>query len=419
MRKRGKNTMNKTQKSIVTRILMTFAIVFAMAIVSGISTKAAAPAQVTGVKQLDATSSAVAIQWNPVSGVDRYYVERATTVNGSYTRYTATSISGTLSGLSSGKSYWIRVCAVSGNETGAYSTPIEVVTAPSAPRSLKHVKSTGTTISLSWAAPSSGNTESYLVAYVKAGSSKVKYSKPIKTTSYKISGLSKNAEYDVAVIPTRTMPTNRAESVWGQIAEKYNVPVTPQKASSVKVTSFYDSQGKVYLKTNTMKSADGYQYELYTAYGKAKKIKTFTVNSRYPENSIKHKELKKNNFYKVKVRAFCKDSNGKKYYAPWSSYVYTSRQPAMNKTYQRVSGGIKIKWKKINGASRYVVYVSTKLNGKYNKVTTVKGTTAQVKKCGKSKLKSGKKYYVYVVAQKKVGKNYYNSNDSTAWGCVY
>lgn len=49
----------------------------------------------------------------------------------------------------------------------------------------------------------------------------------------------------------------------------------------------------------------------------------------------------------------------------------------------------------------------------------IKNSGKNSRKCGNSKLKSGKKYYVYVVAQNKVGKKYYSSEAMYCWSTKY
>ena len=58
----------------------------------------------------------------------------------------------------------------------------------------------------------------------------------------------------------------------------------------------------------------------------------------------------------------------------------------------------------MTGATSYTVYVSNKEKSGYKKVGTYnsKKTSVTIKKYGKAALKSGKTYYVKVVAEKKV-----------------
>ncbi len=63
-------------------------------------------------------------------------------------------------------------------------------------------------------------------------------------------------------------------------------------------------------------------------------------------------------------------------------------------------------WKKVANAKNYTVSISTKEKGGYKKVKTLssKSTSLTIRKCGKSKIKKNKTYYVKVVANLKDGK---------------
>lgn len=64
--------------------------------------------------------------------------------------------------------------------------------------------------------------------------------------------------------------------------------------------------------------------------------------------------------------------------------------------------------------------MSTKKDSGYKKVATTGNTSKVITKIGKSKLKSGKTYYVRVVAQNKVGKKYYSgaAGDATDYASL-
>ena len=71
-----------------------------------------------------------------------------------------------------------------------------------------------------------------------------------------------------------------------------------------------------------------------------------------------------------------------------------------------------VTWKKVKGATGYVVYRATKKNGKYKAVKTI--TKASTTKFKNKKLKKKKKYYYKVRAIKKVGKKVTYSKYSKA-----
>ena len=133
--------------------------------------------------------------------------------------------------------------------------------------------------------------------------------------------------------------------------------------------------------------------------------------------------MKKHNFYKVKVRAYALNSKNEKMYGSWSSWKYVSPQPDVTKIKNNKSKkGIQISWDKIKGANRYVVYVSTKKDSGYKKFQITGKNSTTITKYGKNKLKSGKTYYFYVVAQKKVDNKYLSGkagNATKRWSMTY
>ncbi len=95
-----------------------------------------------------------------------------------------------------------------------------------------------------------------------------------------------------------------------------------------------------YYKQSKKACADGYQYQLYTAYkgqDKETKVKSITVNQNNPGSSnrvsasMKISALKNHNFYKVRVRAYSLNSKNEKIYGVWSSWKYVSPQPDVTK----------------------------------------------------------------------------------------
>ena len=120
-------------------------------------------------------------------------------------------------------------------------------------------------------------------------------------------------------------------------------------------------------------------------------------------------------WHKARVRAYV-NINGVKKYGAWSAYSYMGHQPEVISAKQVGSKNqVKVKWDTISGSTGYTVYMSTKKNSGYKKVGTTKKTNLTVSKIGKTKLKKNKTYYVYVLANKKVGKTTYSSPANWTW----
>ena len=77
---------------------------------------------------------------------------------------------------------------------------------------------------------------------------------------------------------------------------------------------------------------------------------------------------------------------------------------------KKKAGRTVLSWKKVKGATGYKVYRSTKKNGKYKKIRTIKKASAVT--FTDSKVKKGKTYYYKVRAYKTVKGNKANGKFS-------
>lgn len=406
--------MKEKKASAFSRVVLTLAAVFTLAIASGVTAKAA-PAAPTGLKQVDGETSAAYVQWNAVAGATEYHLYGKASASATATELGKTTQTDGKVDLpvGSGATYWIAVAAADATGTGTLSQWLEVASAPGATTSVEHTKSTGTSITLQWGAVSEANI--YEIQYYKVGTQNVKVATTTDTTAT-LKGLSKNAEYDVLVFAGKKLSNGYTQ--WAQDGCRGNdVPVVPQKFTSVKVTYDGKLMTRVKFTTNKRTSQDGIQVEVRNL--KNKKLKTLTVSGSGNQNIVSSSLFQKNTFYKIRVRSYCKTSTGKKCYSAWSAYTYTSRQPKMNPACTRTADGVKIKWKKISGATRYVIYVSDNLYFGYKKFKTTTAGSALVTKYGKSNLQHGQDYYIYVTAQKKVKGKWYKSGVRTSWRFSY
>lgn len=385
----------------------------------GLNVKAAAPNKVTGLKQLDATSNTVRITWNvpAASEVIGYQIEysksssfdAANTSVGFMEKNTCT-----IPYLASGTTYYIRVAGMDTEENiGAYSDAVEVVTSPSGgPTNFKHAKVVSKSATFSWKKVTGAN--SYIVEYRKVGSNGAWKTKNVgNVSSYKLSA-SANAKYNVNVYAVR-------KSKSGYEAINYT-PVsgiagtTPKKVTKVKMLTSGETgkpnAGSVYFSWTANSMADGYECTVYG--NNNKKMFTKSVNLvRTTSGNIaqlKSSKLKNDQFMKIKVRAYFM-INGKKTYGAWSDDYYFAKFPK-GKLDKNASKGIKVSWSKIKGAKDYTVYISKNRERGYKKATTTKKNSCLITKCNGSKIVSGRTYYIKVVANKKVGKKTFKSDDT-------
>ena len=412
---------------------MTFAAAFLLMLVTTVPVKADSSNMplVKDIKQTDASTNSVGIIWSCPGSDIRFKIETSEQLSTGYTDYNKrpqSSASVTLTKLGAGKVYYVRITPIRytmegigkyTTVTGTTSQPFRVVTAPdSAPASLTHVKSSTDTIKVKWSAVPGADT--YEVEYY-IDSSKARKCVTTKT-GVTLKKLAKNETYTIYVTAGRRYADGTTTAWSDNDLYKWGIPVKPSKVSGVDVTHYWQNLSEICVENSRIGCADGYQYQLYTAYkDKDSKIKTVTTSSAY--TYIKTSALKKHNFYKVKVRAYALNSKNEKMYGSWSSWKYVSPQPDVTKIKNNKSKkGIQISWDKIKGANRYVVYVSTKKDSGYKKFQTTTKTGTVIKKCGKNKLKSGKNYYFYVEPQKKVGNKYVSGlagNANYCWSLKY
>ena len=166
-----------------------------------------APSAPTGVTAAASSSDSITVSWNTVSGATEYYVYRAMSYSGTYTRVgsasTITATSYTDTGLNASTTYYYKVSAKnSGGESekstapGSDTTKSGSVSAPSAPTGVTAAASSSDSITVSWNTVS-GATEyyvyramSYSGTYTRVGSAST-----ITLTSYTDTGLAANTTY--------------------------------------------------------------------------------------------------------------------------------------------------------------------------------------------------------------------------------
>lgn len=413
--------MKRTTNYILSIMLMLF---FACSVM-GIKAEASLQ-QVTGIKQTGADPTTVELEWNAVlgSGVDyqidisedgQNWGELDKDSNGGQARVE-------LGGLSSGTTYYVRILAFKEEyngdteettriESSAYSEIFECVTTPSDdPEYLHKTKSTTTSISVEWAAVDGAN--AYIVTYTPIDNSTGELKTVVTDTKVTIKNLHKNTQYTVGIYPARQTSTGSyiASEGGGGISE-IGFGVTPTKVTRVRVEAHWDT--KVDMVCDVLASANSYEAELWTAYQKRDKKLDSAECDYSPQLTgitttyLESEELSQYRFFKVRMRGFSANTDGSKSYGEWSDWKYLCRQPEITKI-KASKSGMKLTWDTIKGADRYVVYASLKKKTGYKKVATTKKTTYTVKKFNKKKLKKGKTYYFYVVAENKVGKKYFS-----------
>lgn len=227
---------------------------------------------------------------------------------------------------------------------------------------------------------------------------------PSTQNSYTVTGLTQGNEYDIKItyVYMSSYGYTDTESYVGSV---YSAKTLPGKVKNVKCITFLQYVKSVYVEYDKIESCSGYQYTIKNSSGKKVHSGDLGTYSSQLNFSIKNSE----EVYTVKIRSYL-DYDGQRYYGEWSDACYCIKQATLTKA-KMAKKKVSIKWKKVKGATGYDIYMSTKKNKGYKKVKSVsaKTTSATISKLAKKKLSSKKKYYVYVVSKKKVGKKTYKS----------
>lgn len=187
--------------------------------------------------------------------------------------------------------------------------------------------------------------------------------------------------YDVSLKPVGTIKTKTSTRTSSSIKVSWN------KLNGV-------SGYRIYRST---KKSSGYKY--------LKQLSSKTT-------SYTNKKLSSGKTYYYKVRAF---SNvfGDRYYGAYSTPLKSGTRPGKPKVTVKKSGRrLKIKYKKISGASGYRIYIRTGKKGKYKRVKQY--TSGKKVSYTSKKLKRKKTYYVKVRAYKTINGNKYFGSYSKA-----
>lgn len=368
------------------------------------------PANVSGLKFVSATTSTVDITWSKLtaSPARGYVIYRKNAKTGKYdvVKYVTSvnTLKYRLTGLSAGSSNSIGVAAYvktsDGKVVAGAMTKLTVVTAPGKAGGITYTARTDRSITLRWNSVSGAT--GYRVYYkTKNGKTLTKQvaAGSGKTTSVKITGLSAVTSYTFCIKAYKRQSSSIV--VWGGSSANKAIATTPGSVRNLRVTK--RSNSTISLSWNSVSNADGYYvYKYNTKTGKwnlkktirTRKTTTFVGSQLAAGTTHKYKVVA----YKYVNRVLVTNAGST------VASITTPATPAIS----AAAGANKatVAWRKVSGASGYVLYMSTSKNGKYTKVKTLSSASVKYVKTG---LKKGNKYYFKLVAYKTYGgRNYYS-----------
>jgi hypothetical protein len=363
---------------------------------------AATLAAPTGLHQTESGKSSIKFAWDAVPGANKYRVSWSS--NGTSDWYVSSnpySPSTTISNLSSGSTYYVKVCAMDTtgktDVVGADSEVLQVVTTPDEDQMAAITVTNATTTSLTFTWGSAPGATAYTVYDYSTGTLLATTSE----TTFTWTDLAAGNSYRIKVFPVKTSASGyvATPSSYNYIASsststKPETPTTATTANFGLGTVYYNINVAYFSAQDPAQAAKGYEIEVYTLKGNKKVFTATSSNNRFV--------VTRNTAYKYRCR-FYTTYNNENIYGAWSGYRYFCYQTVTGKKY---TNRIKMSWKKVSNAKSYTVYVSTSEKGGYKKVKTVgkKTTSLTIRKYGKKKIKKNGSYYVKVVANLTDGK---------------
>ncbi len=267
----------------------------------------------------------------------------------------------------------------------------------------KSTSSTTTTITLAW--NKVNDATGYKIAKYDTAKKKYVELKTVdaKTLKYTISGLKAGTKYTFRVNAYRTADGKNvvSEAAGGTFATK-----AENKVGAVTGLKFVKrSKTSIKFKWNKVSGADGYFIYRYD-----KKTRKYVRIKDVPgagKTTFVSTRLKSGTTYSYKVCAYKKSGTNKVAgKAAILQNTTTPKAPGISLATQ--SKKAVVKWKKVTGASGYVIYMSDSAKGKYKRIG-IANSSKKVRYI-KSGLKSGNTYYFKVKAYKKYnGKKIYSS----------
>lgn len=378
-----------------------------------VPTVGAKTTKVTGLKQTSADRTSIGFSWTTQLGVDYYEVQMKESNSNNWVTMTEYAYGGNREeyNLNTATNYDVRVRALNSSYNGKWSDVVTMGTACDKVTTLKETNAQTNSITFSWSKVYKA--QAYQLCFYDNNIETVKGT--TKNTSYTVRNLkASNFPQYVYVRPVRYVNGKPIveykywysyESFYG-----HNLRLRPGKGPKPTVSNYYGYSNLEDIKIYTNKYVDGYECKVFNA--KGKNVGTYSTTSYSDYSYFYLKNISSNQYYKIRVRGYV-NVNGKKLYGTWSNPIYTHLKTKLKLKFVG-SKKINVSWNKVSGATSYTVYSSDKNEG-YKKVCTTKKNSVSVTKIKNKKLKSGKTYYFYVIANKKVGKTTYKSGLKEAY----
>ena len=343
------------------------------------------------------TGGKLKIVWSTVDSASYYELWRSTSKSSGYSlvENVEDTNSYTDDSLTAGKKYYYKVRAVySGGSTSDWSSVASGRVLAQA-KITSVVSKSSKKLTITWKKVTGA--EGYYI-YRKSGSSydKIATVTSGSTVKYVDSVSKNNTSYSYKV---QAYNTNSGKTGVGSLSSAKSGKAVAKPTIKAVVSK---DQTTLTIKWKKVSGASGYVLQRATSKsGTYTTIKTIDSGST---TSYDDSTVKKNKTYYYRIQAYNK-VDGNKGYSGYSSVVSgkTLVKTKITSVVSKNETTLTVKWKKVSGASGYIIQRSTSKNGTYKTVKTIKsGSTVSY---NDKKLKAGKKYYYKIQAYKGSGDN--------------
>lgn len=302
------------------------------------------------------------LRWTEVPGADEYNVYYGTKLLG--TVAAGAELTRLVSGLKAGTKYTFKVEAVN-KATGEKSEKsITVLTKPSKVTNVKVAAVSASQAKLTWA--KTANATSYIVEYYSASAKAWKKIAETKEPTAIISGLLSYTSYNFRV---KAVTDAGFACTHGAYSATVTAKTKLGKVTNLKVAD--KSSTAMKLTWSAVKNAKSYEL-WYSTDGKTYKLLKTVTGTTYTVKGLKAAKP-----YYFKVRAIVSSSVKGDASAVIKEYSKLTKVTGL-KASGATASSVKLSWKKLSGATDYVVYKSK--DGKtWTKVGSTSGTSCTVK----------------------------------------
>ena len=369
------------------------------------NTNVQTPAAPRGLSAQSNSSTTIKLTWDPNYLCAGYSVYRSTSENGTYTNIGSvdcTVTQKTAVNLQSGKRYFFKVRAYNiadGHKVySPYSTAVSEVAKLDAVTGLKATADSTGSVVVSWDAVPGAKGYSVYRSTTMNGTYSLTGS--IRATSRRCTGLTSGKQYFFKVAPYVEYDGIK---YYGQAVVVAGVP---QLKTPLNVSVSAESSTEAKVSWKSVSGATG-----YVVYRSTSENGTYTRLGSLSATSRKCSRLTPGKMYYFKVCAYV-EYNGTQYFGQLSDPVKVvppCAAPSDVKVVRASSTSAKVSWSRTEGATAYIVYRSTSLNGTYTRLGKVSSLD---RVC--TSLTTGNTYYFKVRAVSTIGGTDYNGELSDA-----